>query len=78
VKHGACVIWLFLKINLSRTISLKRSCRELSIDMFILRGIHKNKLITLFPGFTSIPETGVSFYYVGLPKTGIIFTVKIL
>jgi len=41
-KKGEIVIWLFLKINLSTTTSIKRSRRELSIDMVIHRGIFKN------------------------------------
>jgi len=32
-ETGESVIWLFLNINLSTTISMKRSRRELSIDV---------------------------------------------
>jgi len=39
VKPGENLISLFLKINLSTTISMKRSRRELSIDMVIRWGI---------------------------------------
>jgi len=62
VKQGESVIWLFLKINLSTSISTKRSRRELSIDIVVHRGAFKNNQITLFSCFTLIPETGVGFY----------------
>jgi len=42
VKHGESVILLFFKINLSTTISMKRSRRELFIGVVIHRGISKN------------------------------------
>jgi len=45
--------------DISTTISIKRSRRELSIDMFIHRGIYQNKV--LFLCFIHIPKTGVSF-----------------
>jgi len=38
--------------NLSTTVSMKRSCRELSIDMVFDEDTLKNNLITLFPCFT--------------------------
>jgi len=60
-ETGESVIWLFLKINLSTTISMKRSRRELSIDMVIHRGIVKNNQITLFSCFTVIPKTRDNF-----------------
>jgi len=41
MKKGKSVIWLFLNINLSTTISMKRSRQELSIDMVIHWGILK-------------------------------------
>jgi len=69
VKQGESVSWLFFTINLSTSMSIKRSRRELSIDMIIQRGIFKNNQIKLFPCFTFIPtsirvpKTGVSFYY---------------
>jgi len=47
VKQGESVIWIFLKLNLSTTISMKRSRRELSIDMVIPKGIFENNQITL-------------------------------
>jgi len=56
VKQGESVIWLFLKINLLTTISMKRPRRELSIDMVVHGGILK-KNITFFPCFTFIPKT---------------------
>jgi len=63
VKQGESVIWLFLKINISITISMKRSRQELSIDMVIHWGIFKYKEIALLPCFTFIPKTaGLSFY----------------
>ena len=40
---------IFLKINLSTTISMERSRREFSIDVVIFRGICKNNQSTLFP-----------------------------
>jgi len=42
VKQVKSIIWLFLKINLSTTISIKRSRRELSIDVVIHRAIFKS------------------------------------
>jgi len=54
VKYERNVIGLFLKINLSSGISMKRSRRELSIDMVICRGVYENNQITLFPCFTLI------------------------
>jgi len=41
---------------------MEGSRRGLSIDMVIHRGIFKTNLITLFPFFTFIPETGIIFY----------------
>jgi len=41
---------------------MKRSRRELFIDVAIHRGIFKNNLITFFPCFTFIHKAGVSFY----------------
>jgi len=49
VKQGESVIRLFLKINLSTTISMTRPRPELSIEMVIHRGILKNNQIKLFP-----------------------------
>jgi len=40
---------------------MKRSRRELSIDMVVHMGIFKNNQITFFHCFTFIPKTGVSF-----------------
>jgi len=62
-KDGESVIWLFLKIKLS-AILMKRSRRELCIDMVIHWGTYKSKQITLFPCFTFILETSYSFYSV--------------
>jgi len=56
------VIGLFLKINLSTTLSMKTSRRELSIDMVIYRVIFKNNQTTLFPYFAFTPKTGISFF----------------
>jgi len=41
---------------------MKRSRRELSIDMVVHRDIFENNQITLFRCFTVIPKSGVSFY----------------
>jgi len=62
LKQGESVISLFLKINLSTTIPMKRSGRELSIDVVIHMGIFKNSQIRLLPCFASIPTTEVSFH----------------
>ena len=43
---------------------MKRSLRELSIDMVIDGGIFTNNQITLFPSFTFTSNTEVSFYRV--------------
>jgi len=59
VKQGKSVIrLLFLKINVSTSISMKRSCRELSIDVVIHWIIFKNNSA---PPVLPIP----------IPKTGI-------
>jgi len=42
--------------------SMKWSRRKLSIDMIIHRGIFNNDQTVLFPCFTFIPKTEVSFY----------------
>jgi len=55
-------VMLFFKINLSTTVSMKISCRELSIGIVIHRGIFKNNQSTLIPCFTFTPKTEVSFY----------------
>jgi len=47
---------------------MKRSCRELPIDIIIHRGIFKNKQITLFPCFTVIHKSGDSFIVIRLGK----------
>ena len=57
------MIRLFFKINLSTTISMKSSRRELSIDMVVHGRIFKNNQITTFSYFTFIPQTGVGFYH---------------
>jgi len=61
VKQWESVYVFFLKINPSRTLLMKSSRRELSIDMVIQSGIFINNQITLFPCFTFISKTGVSF-----------------
>ena len=48
VEQGESVIWLFLKINLPTTTSMKRSRRELSIDMVVHSGILKNNAFPVF------------------------------
>jgi len=40
---------------------MKRSRQELTIDMVVRTGNFKNNKITLFPRFTFIPKSGVSF-----------------
>ena len=45
-------------------ILMKRSRRERFLDMFIYRGVSKSKQIALFPCFTFIFQTGVSFFCV--------------
>jgi len=62
VEHGEKRNLIIFMINLSTTISMKRSRRELSIDVIIHKGIFNNNQITLFPCFAFIPVTGVSFY----------------
>jgi len=64
VKQGKSVICMFLKINLSTTISMKRSRRKLFINMVVDRDILWNNLITLIPLFY------LHTWQVGLPKTG--------
>jgi len=44
---------------------MKRSRRELSIDMVIDRFISKNNQITVFPCFTFIPKTGMGLSQIG-------------
>jgi len=60
-KQVESAVSLFFRINLLTTISMKRSRRELSIDEVVHRSISKNNQITLFPYFTFIPKTGVSY-----------------
>ena len=50
-----------MKINLQAIITMKRSRRELCIDIVIRRDTFKYNQITIFPRFT-LPNTGVSFY----------------
>jgi len=63
VEQGKSVIWLFLKINLSTTISMKRSRRELSIDMVIHKKIFENNQITLLSSrvLPSYQKQGLDF-----------------
>jgi len=51
VRQGESAMWLFSKVSLLKTTRMKRSRRELSIDMDIHKGISKNNQITLFPLF---------------------------
>jgi len=62
-KLGESVILLFLKINLSTTISMKRSRPKLFIDMNIHGDIFKNNQIALFPYFTLIPKKGIGWFH---------------
>ena len=55
MKQGKDIIFFSLNINSSTTVSIKRSRRELSIDMSFKAGIFKYDWITLFPSFTFIP-----------------------
>jgi len=48
--------------------SLKRSRRELSIDVAELRSILKNDQDTYYPRFSFTPKTGIE-----LPETGVLF-----
>jgi len=59
VKERKNVIGLFLKINLSTSMSMNKSRRELSTDMVIRRGIFKDIQITIFPCFNLRPKSGV-------------------
>jgi len=56
VNQGQSVIWLFLEINLSKTISMEMSCRDLSIDMAIKIGTFKIKKMR-FPVLPSYLKT---------------------
>jgi len=67
IKQGESVILLFLKINRSITMSMKRSRRELSIDIVDMF-IFWSDIIGLRPFFTFVPQTGI-----GQPKTGVRF-----
>jgi len=49
---------------------MKRSRRELSINMVIDGFVFNNNQITLFPCFNFIPNAGM-----GLPKTGFFYCV---
>jgi len=49
LKREKCALKLFLRINSYTTISLKRSRRELFINMVIERFIFENTQLTLFP-----------------------------
>jgi len=68
VKQVNGVIWL--KINPSTTISMKRFRGELSMAMVIDGGIPKNIHIGLFPFLNFIPKPGM-----GLPKPVVVSTV---
>ena len=47
---------------------MKKSCRDLSVNLAVDSFIFENNQLTLFSCFTFIPKTCV-----GIPKTGIIF-----
>ena len=51
---------------------MKRSRRELSVNVVIHRFIFKNNQITPFPCLTFIPKPGI-----GLPKTGFFFCASV-
>jgi len=55
VRNGV----IFKYKNFQTTISIKRSCRELSINMVIHRFVFKNTRNTLSTCFTLMPETGM-------------------
>jgi len=71
VNQGKSDICLLLKILLWITISMENSRRDLFIDMVVDRFISKNNQITLYRCITFISKTGV-----GLPGTGLVFTVR--
>jgi len=50
---------------------MKRSRRELSIDMVIHKGIFKNNQITLFSCFTFIPKIVLVFTVIFLKLSGL-------
>jgi len=64
VKQGKSAIWLFLKINISITISMKRSRRELSIDMVIHVYLKKISSSPVLPSYLMLPKAAVNFYCV--------------
>jgi len=55
------VFWLFLKIGPCSAVSLKRSRRELSINVAEHRSMLKIYRNTLYPRFSFIPKTGIAF-----------------
>jgi len=65
LKQGKSVI-LFLKINLSQTISMEGSRQALSVDMLIERGIFEVNIFTRLPCFFIIKQVwdkkGVCFW----------------
>ena len=64
-QPGESVMWLVLKINLSTTVSMKRSRRELSIKIVIQKSTSKSNNVTHSPCF-------IRSYL----KQGLIFTRK--
>jgi len=70
-KRGCYVFWLFFKIGLCSATSLKRSRRELSIDVAEHGSMLKNYQNTHYPCFSFIPKTGMAF-----PNRGIFYSVS--
>ena len=70
VEQCKSIVWLFLKMTPSKTISMTRSRCELSALIYVFIGvsIKKNKQITLFLCFTFMPIKGVSFYSVTIDR----------
>jgi len=73
IKQEKDVIWLFSKINLSKTTSMGRSHRELSIDFSCDRDMFLNNQITLFPCYRFIPIKQIR----DLLKQGILFLCRV-
>jgi len=69
-KQGWYLFWLFFKIGICSALSLKRSRRELYIDVAEYRPTLKNYQNTHHLRFRFIPKTGVAF-----PKRDVVFSV---
>jgi len=44
INQGKSLIWLFLKVNVSTAISVKKPCRELSTDITIKTPVFGNAM----------------------------------